>query len=325
LERVYAALSRIPAFEGVPPDSVRLEPLGSMTNASYKVVLRGEAYLLRVPGPGTAEYIDRAAEEHNARAAAAAGVNAEILFFDPRDGTMLTRFIRGTPMSAERFREDPTAPARAARTLRRVHRSDELFVSAFDPFEKAADYRRILDRMRHPVPKDLGPVWRAARTVRRALRKTPLPPASCHNDPWPGNFLDAGERMYLVDWEYSGMNDSLWDLADLSAEADFDPQQDRTMMQAYFGIPSPSLYSRLELYKTVSDLLWSLWALVQHANDNPADDFLAYAAARYRRCRSRLNAPDFFRHLGTARKTPPTALTRPQRPAHSLRPATRNP
>jgi thiamine kinase-like enzyme len=96
----------------------------------------------------------------------------------------------------------------------------------------------------------------------------------CHNDPWPGNLLDADGRIYLIDWEYSGMNDPLWDLADLSVEARFGPEQDCIMMEAYYGARlSPVLYSRLEVYKAMSDLHWSVWGIVQHAKGNLAEDF----------------------------------------------------
>ncbi len=125
-----------------------------------------------------------------------------------------------------------------------------------------------------------------------------MPLAPCHNDPWPGNLLDTGRNIYIIDWEYSGMNDPLWDLGDLSVEAGFAPEQDMAMMEAYYGGPAPAaLYSRLAIYKTLSDLHWSLWAMVQHANGNPADDFRTYAATRLERCKARMGSADFGLHL----------------------------
>ena len=83
--------------------------------------------------------------------------------------------------------------------------------------------------------------------MRLALEVSPAAIVPCHNDPWPANLLDADGRIYLIDWEYSGMNDPMWDLADLSVEAGFGPEQDRTMMEVYYGARlSPELYSRLE-------------------------------------------------------------------------------
>jgi thiamine kinase-like enzyme len=124
----------------------------------------------------------------------------------------------------------------------------------------------------------------------------------CHNDPWPGNLLDADGRIYLIDWEYSGMNDPMWDLADLSVEAEFGPEQDRAMMQTYHGTGlSPALYSRLEVYKAMSDLHWSVWSFVQRAKGNPADDFWSYALERLGRSKARMGGADFGRHLSVVR------------------------
>jgi thiamine kinase-like enzyme len=120
----------------------------------------------------------------------------------------------------------------------------------------------------------------------------------CHNDPWPGNLLDAEGRIYLIDWEYSGMNDPMWDLANLSVEAGFGPAQDRNVMEAYFGANvTPSLYSRLEVYKAMGDLHWSLWGFVQHAKGNTTEDFWDYGLNRLRRSNARMSSADFGRHL----------------------------
>lgn len=298
---VYAALGRMPLFAGLGPESFLVECLGSLTNVTYKVSVNGESYALRLPGAGTSDYIDRAAEEHNARIASLAGVNPETLFFDSPSGVMLSRFVEGVGMSPERFGEEAGAPARAALALRRVHRLGRSFRSRFDVFESLGVYLDLLRAKRRTLPEGFGEVWRRAKVARRALG-APTPLSPCHNDPWPGNFVDTGERVYILDWEYSGMNDPLWDLADLSVEAGFSPVQDRAMMEAYFGLGVPyALYARLALYKAVSDLFWSIWALVQDASGNPRDDFLAYALARFERCRARMNAPGFSRRVNAVR------------------------
>jgi thiamine kinase-like enzyme len=102
------------------------------------------------------------------------------------------------------------------------------------------------------------------------------------------------------------MNDPMWDLADLSVEAGFGPGQDRAMMEAYHGAGlstglSPALYSRLELYKAMSDLHWSAWGFVQHAKGNPAEDFRSYGLERLGRSKTRMSGADFGRHLNVVR------------------------
>lgn len=291
----FTALGRIPMFFGASRRDVRVEALSnSYTNSSFRVDFGGDSFLLRLSGDGTSEYIDRSSEEHNARIAARCGVNAEVLFSDAKNGTMVCRFIEGTGMDAESFASDPTAPARAADALRRIHSCGEVFASSFDPFERIEDYARTLRHSRVRLPGDLGSTLEAARRVSRRLSTPILAP--CHNDPWPGNFVDGGSRMFLIDWEYSGTGDPMWDLADLSVEADFDASKDRALLHAYFGgSPPRNLRGRFEMYKPMCDLLWSLWGFLQTVNGNsntaPGESFPSYARERHDKCKARLAAP----------------------------------
>ena len=300
MDGVYSALARIPTFRDVRPEAVELEPLASLTNSTYKVIANGLAYTLRLPGKDTYEYVDRAAEEHNARIMAAAGVNAKVLYFDATDGTMLSEFVEGVSMTETMFRDELEAPARVALALKRVHHLGPVFKSRFDIFATIDVYLGILRKLRAPLPEDYHEVEQGAEAVRRALEASPIPLSPCHNDPWPANFLDAGGRLYIIDWEFSGMNDPMWDLGDLSVEAGFESEQDRVMMEAYYGADAPpALYSRLALYKALSDFLWALWGLIQHANDNPRNDFLTYALRRFGRCKALMSSTEFSRHVNT--------------------------
>ncbi len=104
--------------------------------------------------------------------------------------------------------------------------------------------------------------------------------------------------MWIVDWEYAGMNDPMWDLGDLSVEGGFSQAQDNEMLHAYFGgDPTAADRGRMVIYKAMCDLLWTLWGLIQHANKNPADDFLAYARNRFARCKALMATSDFARHM----------------------------
>jgi len=299
LSEVDIALAHAPLFRQIESQTVEIEPLGSLTNLSYKLTTSVGTYVLRLPGEDTFDYIDRRAERHNSRITASVGVNAEVLYFDAEDGTMVSRFIEGVPMDGESFERDPMAPARAALVLRRVHHLGPVFKSRFDVFSMIRGYLDILYKLQMPPPEDYYEVRREAEAIRRVLQASPVGLAPCHNDPWPGNFVVAsGGSLHLIDWEFSGMNDPIWDLGDLSVEAGFGAEQDRTMVEAYCGgCAPPVLYARLELYKAMSDLLWSLWGLIQYANGNPSDDFLPYAQGRLERCKVRIGSEDFGRHL----------------------------
>jgi thiamine kinase-like enzyme len=294
--KLAAAIQRIPLFEGRAADSV--ERLGGLTNLVYRVGLDGEDYLLRIAGEGTEEYIDRSVEAHNARVAAEADVSAGVLFFDETDGLMLADYIVGAAtMNAERFR-DIGACRRAALAFRQMHQCGKDFQTVFDVFEKMDEYLALLAELKAPVPDGYEEVKRESDTVRKALAAHPVKLVPCHCDPLAENFLDTGTRMWIVDWEYSGNNDPMWDLGDLSVEAEFGPAQDDAMMSAYFdGPPPPDQLGRMVLYKAMCDLLWTLWGVIQHANDNPAEDFWAYAVGRFERCRNLMAEPDFQRHI----------------------------
>ncbi len=299
---IAAARDRLLLTGLFKPDAVRtarLSRLGGLTNRNYRVDLDRRSLVLRIPGEGTTAYIDRAVEKHNAEVAARARVNAEVLYFDAGDGVMVCRFVEGATMDAERFR-DLGAVRRAARAFRRMHAWSEPFETRFDLFQKMDEYLALLRKLATPVPEGYEHAQEDAAAVRAALARNPVPLAPCHCDPLAENFLDTGTRMVIVDWEYSGMNDPMWDLGDLSVEAGFGPEQDAALLQAYFEGPVPAAArGRMVLYKAMCDLLWTLWGVIQHANQNPADDFWAYAVNRFERCRRLMGTRAFSEALTT--------------------------
>lgn len=296
MEEARAALAAIPALAGYDGP---LERLGGLTNMVYRA---GEA-CLRIPGKGTQEYINRANEAVAAREAAKAGVSPEVLYADPASGLMATRFIAGAEtMSPEKFKVRSGSAARAGYAFRKLHASGAMFPSRFELFAMIDDYLKVLSTKDVALPAGYHDVVREAGAVRAALAAHAIPLAACHCDPLCENFLDTGERMWIVDWEYSGMNDPLWDLGDLSVEGRFDADQDEELMRAYFGGEArPAARGRIVIYKAMCDLLWTLWGLIQLANDNPADDFRAYADGRFVRCKALMETAEFSRHLASVR------------------------
>lgn len=282
---------------GFPADASTTR-LAGLTNVNHLVERDGERFVLRIPGAGTSEYIDRRTEEVAARSAAAAGVNAEVVFFDATDGLMVTRFVDGAAtMTAERFR-DLDAVARAGRAFRELHTTATPFATDFDLFGMIDDYKRLLAEKGATLPDGYDELQATAEATRVALEATPRPLVPSHCDPLCENFLDTGERMYVIDYEYSGNNDPMWDLGDLSVEGEFGPEQDAALLRAYFGGDPPAHeVGRMVAYKAMCDLLWTLWGVIQHANGNPADDFWAYATGRFERCARLMHDPEYSVHL----------------------------
>jgi thiamine kinase-like enzyme len=282
------------------PGAYTVTRLGGLTNLVFRIGVDGGAYVLRLPGKGTEAYINREVELHNANAAARAGVSPDVVYGNAASGLMLTRCIEDIiTMTPQYFVELEGAPERAGEALRQLHTCGLEFQSRFDLFAMIDSYLAILREKDATLPPGYADVVAAAQPARRALSEQPAALAPCHCDPLCENFLDDGERMWIVDWEYSGMNDPLWDLGDLSVEAGLTRKQDLAMLRAYFGArPTAAQIGRMTVYKAMCDLLWTLWGLIQHADGNPAEDFWAYAVGRFERCKTLMEAPEFEDHIG---------------------------
>jgi thiamine kinase-like enzyme len=284
---VRAIIADIPALKNY---SGSIERLGGLTNRVYRI---GEN-VLRIPGAGTEEYINRNNEAASAVIAAKAGVSPAVLHADAKSGIMVTKHITATTMTPDNFKQRLGAPARAGMALHKLHTSGGEFPFRFELFAMIDDYLKVLATKTVDVPEGYTQVVREAETIRKALARNPAPLAPCHCDPLCENFLDDGQKMWIVDWEYCGMNDPMWDLGDLSVEGGFTHEQDLEMLYAYFGGEPPKQdYARMVIYKAMCDLLWTLWGLIQHANKNPADDFMAYALNRFNRCKRLIGSSDF--------------------------------
>jgi thiamine kinase-like enzyme len=232
-----------------------------------------------------------------------AGVSPEIVHFGG-DGVMVTRLVDGAmTMSPELFRQTPGAVKRAALAFRQLHDRAPAFEERFDLFQHMDNYQALLKKLGTALPEDYDQFVSEAEVVRSALAAHPVPQKSCHCDPLCENFLDTGDRMWIVDWEYSGTNDPMWDLGDLSVEAGLSAEQEKALLETYFGGPARAAdHGRLIIYKAMCDLLWTLWGLIQHANGNPAENFHAYALNRFERCKAVMRSPDFQSHIEAVRR-----------------------
>jgi thiamine kinase-like enzyme len=304
IDEAREALRHIPLFQPFSGSDIKITRLGGLTNLVFSVDTGRGQYVLRLPGKGTEEYINRNTEAQAAREAAKAGVSPEVLHVDSATGVMVTQLVnKAVTMSPENFRSIAGSPARAGEVLRKLHGSDARFNFRFELFAMIDEYLNILAAKELELPDGYHGVVQDAEAVRAALAAHPLPLTACHCDPLCENFLDTGDRMWMVDWEYSGMNDPMWDLGDLSVEGQFTDTQDEEMIRAYFGgAPSAFDHGRIIIYKAMCDLLWTLWGLIQHANQNPADDFWAYAINRFERCKALMATPAFAAHVAAVAK-----------------------
>ncbi len=302
---VVEALRNLDDFRQASAETCEIERLGGLTNLVYRVETGGRAVVVRIPGKGTEDYIDRAVEIHNAKVAAGTGIAPAVLWADPSSGVMISDYIADTvTMTPALFASRAGAPARAGTALRALHRAPSPFRFRFELFSMIDDYLEVLSTKESDLPEGYRDVVAEAAPIKALLRDQPGDLVPSHCDPLCENFLDDGKRMWIVDFEYSGMNDALWDLGDLSVEAGLTEAQDQEMLTAYFGAaPDAAQVGRMVVYKAMCDLLWTLWGLIQHADGNPAEDFWAYALERFERCKTLMFDPAFAGHLAAVRGT----------------------
>jgi thiamine kinase-like enzyme len=298
-EKVISALRNVPGFGDAGMEECTITRLGGMTNLVFRVESPKGDVVVRIPGEGTEEYIDRAVEITNANAAYRAGVAPEVLWADATSGVMISRAVDGiTTMTPAMFASRAGSPFRAGVALAKLHRSNEVFDFRFELFAMIDEYLKVLSTKDVDLPEGYNDIVKAAEPVKAALAANPVELAPCHCDPLCENFLDDGDLMWIVDWEYSGMNDPLWDVGDLSVEAGMDAVQDAELLNGYFGRePTAAEKGRVVVYKAMCDLLWTLWGLIQHADNNPAEDFWAYSVERFERCKTLMQSPDFKGHV----------------------------
>jgi thiamine kinase-like enzyme len=304
VDRVMDALREVEQFSNVESaDSITR--LGGLTNLVHRVEVGEASVIVRISGEGTQEYIDRSVELHNACAAARAGVSPEVLFARPETGLMISRTVLGIEtMSPALFQTRVGSPARAGKALGKLHNSGEVFEFRFELFSMIDDYLKILVTKDVDLPEGYHSVVNAAKPIKEILSQADVPLAPCHCDPLCENFLDDGKVMWIVDWEYSGMNDPLWDVGDLSVEAGLDAIQDTELLTAYFARPpTEAEMGRMVIYKAMCDLLWTLWGLIQHADGNEVEDFWAYATGRFERCKLLMQSPSFQNHLDAVNRS----------------------
>ncbi len=277
-----------------PGGRARFEVLGGgITNHNAKIEVDGETHVLRVAGKDTNLLgIDRSVELEATRAAAALGIGPEVVAFVEPEGWLVTRFIDGVPVPIERMRE-PDMLARVGAALRELHASPPI-PGAFDSFRVVETYRETALARGGDIPAAYEWAHDLAQRIEERRRGAAAVP--CHNDLLNANFLDDGERLRIVDWEYAGMGDPFFDLANFSINHELDAAGSATLLHAYFGEVREEDAAALELMRFMSDFREAMWGVVQTAVSELDFDFAGYASEHFERLeRTAAEAPPFAR------------------------------
>jgi thiamine kinase-like enzyme len=295
LPDVPPAIARAPSLAGSP--RVVTELPGGLTNRNYKVTTPAGAFVARTWSGATGDLlaIDRDSEYRNSVIAAAAGVGAPVIEYRPQDCLLVLGFLEGVTFG----NEDVCAPRnipRIAAAVRRLHGARR-FVSDFDMFEIQPRYYAAARSAGVRVPAgydDLAPAFEAARGALAARDEGTVP---CNNDLLAANFIDDGERIALIDYEYSGNNDPCFELGNIAGECGLPVSGLADLVTAYYGRSRRSRIARAQLFSLVSRYGWTLWGAIQHASSPLDFDFWSWAMERFEAAAAGFASPDFPRLL----------------------------
>jgi thiamine kinase-like enzyme len=252
---------------------------GGITNRNYRVDVDGSKYVLRVGGKDTDLLgIDRTNEHVASLRAAEVGVGPEVVAFVEPEGWLVTRFIEGQGVTPEEIRT-PEGIRRVAAVLRKIHGAAAI-PGRFDAHAVVDEYRDEAVRRGVTIPVEFAPAHTASERIRKG--RGPQPQVPCHNDLLNANFLDDGE-IRIVDWEYAGMGDRFFDLANLSVNHDFGLEEDRLLLMAYFGVERPADLAALRLMRFMSDFREAMWGVLQSGISELDFDFTGYATKHFKR------------------------------------------
>lgn len=261
---------------------VKVEIGGGMTNQNFLVTTIEKSYILRIPGACTQRMIDREREYHNSMEAVRLGLSPEIPYFDRESGVKVTDYIMGAKTLHPKSARLEVNMKKTTDILRTIHQGEAKLKGRFDPWEQYEIYRCLALENQGVWYEGSGEMEMYLYEIRDKLEALGMESKPCHNDLVAENFIEDHQgRMYLIDWEYAGNNDPMWDLAAHLLECGFTPDEEELFLDYYFqGEPTPEKREKIQLYKILQDILWSVWTIAKEAS---GEDFGSYGEDRMKR------------------------------------------
>jgi thiamine kinase-like enzyme len=272
--------------------AISIQPLsGGLTNVNYRVEVDGTFYVVRVPGESTELLaVDRNNEYHNTRAAAEAGVAPRVLYYLPEHCVMVLEFIAGTTMSKDSLNA-AGMPARMAESIKRLHAGPR-FLTDFNMFRLTEHYLGVCRERDIRIPDGYLERMPMVSEIEKAMSVNLLPSVPCNNDLLAENYIDDGQQLWLIDYEYSGNNDPTFELGNTCQEMQFNDEQILEVCEAYFGEASSSKIARMKLNMVMSDVGWGLWAAIQAKISKIDFDFWGWAVERWARAVEKMDGEE---------------------------------
>lgn len=269
-----------------------------LTNVNYKVNVDGKDYVVRIPGAGTDIFIDREIESHNANAAAEVGIGAKVIKCFKPEYIVVMEFLPGQVMSVEAFKNHDFI-VEAVESIKKVN-TLATFTGRFIMFEKYDKYYNIIKDENIKIPSEFNEAHRVVHTVRDRFTKNMPDLVSCNNDLLAENFIEQNGRMRIIDWELSGLNEPCFELGDFAVEQAFGYPEDKLTIETYFGRFLEDKFARMSIYKSMADILWTLWASIQNHISKLDFDYWAYGMNRFNRAMNAIHSDNWNKWLEIA-------------------------
>ena len=254
-----------------------VEQLGGMTNQNYLVKTTNKQYIVKFFGKGTEKLINRQDEKYNLELLKDLDLDVKNYLFDIEAGIKVNEYIESAitlDSTSIKTKFDKIAPI-----LQTIHASGKELRGEFAPFEEIKKYESLIEEK---IPyANYEAVREEVFSLEKRLADLGVDRKSCHIDLVPENFIESPQgRLYLIDWEYSSMNDPMWDLAALFLESEFTPQEEEDFLSHYESEQTPVSREKIAIYKILQDAIWSLWTVYK---EEQGADFGDYGVSRYQR------------------------------------------
>ena len=254
-----------------------VEQLGGMTNQNYLVKTTNKQYIVKFFGKGTEKLINRKDEKYNLELLKDLDLDVKNYLFDIEAGIKVNEYIESAitlDSTSIKTKFDKIAPI-----LQTIHASGKELRGEFAPFEEIKKYESLIEEK---IPyANYEAVREEVFSLEKRLADLGVDRKSCHIDLVPENFIESPQgRLYLIDWEYSSMNDPMWDLAALFLESEFTHQEEEAFLSHYESEQTPVSREKIAIYKILQDAIWSLWTVYK---EEQGADFGDYGVNRYQR------------------------------------------
>lgn len=265
-------------------DAALFTQIGGLSNKNFKVEMEGEKYVLRVPGNGSEGMVNRSFEEENSFKASNLGVNPPVRYFNSKTGIKLVDFIKGAETLNGGTIQRHDNLRQVAQILKTLHTSKIRFNNDFNVFLEILSYEKLLEQAGGKMYEGYDRLRADFFALEEKLNAYGVSLKPCHNDLVAENFVKSDNgQIYLIDWEYSGMNDPLWEFAALFVENDFSEESQDYFLHQYYGDAIPEhTREKITIYIILQDVLWSIWTCIKEA---AGDDFGSYGPDRYDRAK----------------------------------------